>query len=73
MSFLSTTQCAIIVITKCKNANLNVGYFENNYESEEVMFMGPFDKEANNPLDDMFDMNGDGYLSSSEEAMKYDF
>ena len=35
--------------------------------------MGPFDKEANNPLDDMFDMNGDGYLSSSEEAMKYDF
>ena len=46
---------------------------KNNYESEEVMFMGSFDKEANNPLDDMFDMNGDGYLSSSEEAMKYDF
>lgn len=35
--------------------------------------MGPFDKEVNNSLDDMFDMNGDGYLSSSEEAMKYDF
>ena len=35
--------------------------------------MGPFDKEVNNSLDGMFDMDGDGYLSSSEEAMKYDF
>ena len=35
--------------------------------------MGPFDKEVNNSLDGMFDLNGDGFLSSSEEAMKYDF
>ena len=40
---------------------------------KEVLFMGPFDKEVNNSLDGMFDMDGDGYLSSSEEAMKYDF
>lgn len=35
--------------------------------------MGPFDREVNNSFDRMFDMNRDGYLSSSEEAMKYDF
>ena len=35
--------------------------------------MGPFDREVNNSLDRMFDMNRDGYLSSSEETMKYDF
>ena len=35
--------------------------------------MGPFDREVNNSFDGMFDMNRDGYLSSSEEAMKYDF
>ena len=35
--------------------------------------MGPFDREVNNSFDRMFDMNRDGYLSSSEETMKYDF
>ena len=35
--------------------------------------MGPFDKKADNSFDRMFDMDRDGYLSASEEAMKYNF
>ena len=35
--------------------------------------MGPFDKKADNSFDRMFDINRDGYLDASEEAMKYDF
>ena len=35
--------------------------------------MGPFDRKADNSLDRMFDMDRDGFLSSSEEALKYSF
>ena len=35
--------------------------------------MGPFDRKVNNSLDGMFDLNRDGYLSESEEAVKFGF
>ena len=35
--------------------------------------MGPFDKEVNNSFDRMFDLNRDGFLDASEEAVKYEF
>lgn len=35
--------------------------------------MGFWDKEINGPLDDMFDLDGNGMLSPGEQAFKYDF
>lgn len=35
--------------------------------------MGPFDREVHDSFDRLFDTDRDGYMSASEEAMKYDF
>ena len=35
--------------------------------------MGPFDRKADNSFDRMFDLDGDGYMSGAEDALKYSF
>ena len=35
--------------------------------------MGFWEREVSNTMDEMFDLNGDGMLDASEEALEYDY